>query len=106
MLIYATLTTETIMWPFSLEVIRHEFIPGVIALSHDLDRRDSKIVVDCFASTERAEVCVRLAIDRRVIPEFDAYIGAVSALNKTSLHVECATSGESLPDLSVPRKKE
>jgi hypothetical protein len=90
--IYATLTSETIISPFSIETIRRSLIPATIAHSRDLDRSNSKIVVDCFGSAEPPEVCVRLAIERRLIPEYDAYIAAVNSLNKTSLHIECATS--------------
>jgi hypothetical protein len=90
--IYATLTSETIISPFSIETIRRSLIPATIAHSRDLDRSNSKIVVDCFGSTEPPEVCVRLAIEGRLIPEYDAYIAAVNSLNKTSLHIECATS--------------
>lgn len=103
--IYATLTSEKISSPFSIETIRRSVIPATIALSRDLDPSDSKVVVDCSESTEQPEVCVRLAIERRVIPKYDAYTAAVNSLNKTSLHVECATSAESLENLSAPKKK-
>lgn len=107
MLIYATLTTEKNTSPFSLEVIRRELIPGVIALSRDLDRSDSKIVIDCFASTEPQEGCVRLAVERHLIPEYDAYIAAVHSLNE-SLRIECAIpAGGAIPkEFGVPEKKD
>lgn len=89
--IYATLTPETINWPFSIDTIRRSLIPGMLVQSRDLDRSTIKIVVDCFESRESSEVCVRLAIERRVIPDYDAYIATVNLINKTLLHVECET---------------
>ena len=89
--IYATLTSETISWPFSIEMIRHSFIPSTLRRSRDLDRSASKAVIDCFQSTASPEVCVRLAIERRVVPDYDAYIATVKLMNKTSLRVGCET---------------
>jgi hypothetical protein len=100
--IYATLTSETISSPFSIETIRRSIIPATIAFDRDLDRSDSKMVVDCFASTEPQEVCVGLAVERGLIPEYDAYIAAVNLLNKTSLHVECAAA---LREFGIIRKR-
>ena len=87
--IYATLTSEIVNSPFSIEAIRRSVIPGTIARSRDLDRGNSKIVMDCFGSTELPEACVRLAVERGLIPDYDAYIATVNSLNKTSLRVEC-----------------
>lgn len=102
--IYATLTSEMISWPFSIETIRHSLIPGTIAHGHDRDRGAGKIVIDCFESTESPEVCVKLAIEHRLIPEYDAYIATVNLINKTSLHVECET-GLGVPrEFSVPKE--
>jgi hypothetical protein len=98
--IYATLTSEMISWPFSIEAIRRSWIPSTLVHSRDLDRSASKIVIDCFESTESAEVCVRLAIERRVIPDYDAYIATVNLINKTLLHVECETSSA----LRIPKE--
>jgi len=89
--IYATLTSETIRWPFSIEIIRRSLIPSTLGRSRDLDRDASKAVIDCFQSTVSPEVCVRLAIERRVVPDYDAYIATVNLMNKTSLHVGCET---------------
>jgi len=88
--IYATLTPEAISWPiFSIERLRRSWIPSTLGRSRDLDRSASKAVIDCFESTAPPEVCVRLAIERRVIPDYDAYIATVNLMNKTSLHVGC-----------------
>ena len=104
--IYATLTPETINWPFSIDMIRRSLIPATIAVNRDLDRSIGKIVADCFASSEPAEVCVRLATERRLIPEYDAYIATVNLINKTSLHVECETSpAESLRDSGLQKNR-
>lgn len=89
--IYATLTSEIINSPFSIETIRRSVIPATIARGRDFDRSNSKMVVDCFSSAEPQDACVRLAIERRLIPEYDAYIAMVNSLNKTSLRVECAS---------------
>ncbi|MBR0899195.1 hypothetical protein JQ616_29955 [Bradyrhizobium tropiciagri] len=97
--IYATLTSEIINSPFSIEAIRRSVIPATIARSRDLDRSNSKMVVDCFGSTEPQEACVRLATQGRLIPEYDAYIAMVNSLNKTSLRVECETP---LKEFGVP----
>ena len=91
MAIYATLTSEMISWPFSIETIRHSLIRGIIADRRDRDRGAGKMVIDCFESRESPEVCVKLAIERRLIPEYDAYIATVNLINKTQLHVECET---------------
>lgn len=101
--IYATLTSEIINSPFSIEAIRRSVIAGTIASSRDLDRDNSKMVIDCFGSAEPAEACVRLAIERELIPDYDAYVATVNSLNKTSLHVECATTPKVF---STPKEKE
>jgi hypothetical protein len=97
MAIYATLTSEMISSPFSIETIRHSLIRGIIAYRRDGDRGAGKTVIDCFESSESPEVCVKLAIERRLIPEYDAYIATVNLINKTQLHVECETSGLGFP---------
>jgi hypothetical protein len=103
--IYATLTPETIRYPFSIEMIRRSLIPSTLAHSRDLDPSASKTVIDCFKSTESPEVCVKLAIERRVIPDYDAYIATVNLINKTSLHVECETPLGIPKEFRIPRRK-
>jgi hypothetical protein len=102
--IYATLTPEMINSPFSIETIHRSLIPSTLVHSRDLDRSASKIVIDCFESTESAEVCVRLAIERRVIPDYDAYIATVNLINKTSLHVECETALGIPKEFRIPKQ--
>jgi hypothetical protein len=96
-MIYATLTSETINFPFSIDTLR-SLIPTIIAHSRDLDPIASKGVIDCFASKEPSEICVRLAIESHLIPEYDAFIATVNQINQTRLRVECETSsGERVP---------
>jgi hypothetical protein len=99
MMIYATLTSETINGPFSIDTVR-SLIPIPIAHSRNLDPVVSKGVIDCFASKEPSEVCVRLAIESHLIPEYDAYIATVNQINQTRLHVEC----ETYPKIGIPKK--
>jgi hypothetical protein len=100
--IYATLTSETISLPFSIDMIRR-LIPTTIAYSRDLDPLISKKVTDCFASKESPEVCARLAVESHLIPEYDAYIATVNQINQASLHVECAW-GDRIPKSRDPQK--
>ena len=102
--IYATLTSETISYPFSIEIIRRSFIPSTLGRSHDLDRSANKAVIDCFQSTASPEVCVRLAIERRVVPDYDAYIATVNLMNKTSLRVGCQTPPDPAFIKGIPKE--
>jgi len=88
--VYATLTSESISYPFSIETIRRDIIPATISVARSLDRAESRKVIDCFSSAQPAEVCVRLAIERHLIPEYEAFIAKVESLNRTTLHVDCA----------------
>jgi hypothetical protein len=104
MMIYATLTSETINGPFSIDTVR-QLIPTAIAHGPDLDPIASKRVIDCFASKEAPQVCVKLAIESQLIPEYDAYIATVNQINQTSVHIECdTTSGDRMPKSEFQKK--
>lgn len=90
--IYATLASETIKGPFSIELIRH-LISTSKAHGREIDPVVGKQVKDCFASNESSETCVRLAIESHFIPEYEQYIATVNEINQGSLRVECAGDG-------------